>query len=77
MATSGDIAGQQVIGTPRSSVNLGAQVDWPAVVGDWGFLGRVDYSWQDKQYIDEANSGYIPSRATLNLRVGLQKANRH
>jgi iron complex outermembrane receptor protein len=72
LATSGNIAGKNVIGTPASSVNLGAQVNFPLPVSDWGFLGRLDYSWQDKQYIDEANIGYIPSRASVNLRLAVQ-----
>ena len=70
--TSGDLSGQNVIGTPEKTFNGGAQVTWPIFAGRWDFTGRVDYSWQDKIYIDEANSGYIPSRETVNLRLGIR-----
>ena len=72
--TSGNVAGQKIVGTPEASYNLGAQVNLPVGSGDWGFLGRVDYSWQDKVYIDQANAGYIPERRTLNLRMGVNNS---
>jgi outer membrane receptor protein involved in Fe transport len=73
--TSGSVAGRKVIGTPDNSVNFGAQVNYPVGLRDWSFLGRLDYSWQDRTYVDLANAGYIPERNTLNLRVGLDNAN--
>jgi iron complex outermembrane receptor protein len=73
--TSGSLAGQQVIGAPESSFNGGAQVDLPIFGGRWGFRGRVDYSWNDKVYIDDANSGYLGERQTVNLRLGIQDEN--
>lgn len=73
--TSGDITGRKVIGTPESTFNAGVTVTLPLARSDWEFLGRIDYSWQDKQFIDEANSGFIPSRTTVNLRLGMQSHN--
>jgi len=69
--TSGSLAGQQVIGAPESSFNGGAQVDLPILGGRWDFRGRVDYSWNDKVYIDDANSGYLGERQNVNLRLGI------
>jgi len=70
--TSGDVTGRRVIGTPRSSVNAGVQLNLPTGIAGWEFLGRLDYSLQGKVYIDEANAGYLPNRETVNLRAGLQ-----
>lgn len=69
--TSGSIAGKQVAGTPEATLNFGAQARWPMPGGNMDFIARADYAWQDKIYVDEANAGFIPSRETLNLRVGL------
>jgi iron complex outermembrane receptor protein len=74
LVTSGNVAGQKIVGTPEASYNLGAQVNLPVGSGGWEFLGRADYSWQDKVYIDQANAGYIPERRTLNLRLGINNS---
>lgn len=70
--TSGSVAGQKVVGTPDKTFNFGAQVNLPIGDGNLEFVGRADYSWQDKYFIDEANAGFIPQRKTLNLRVGIE-----
>ena len=70
--TSGKLDGQQVIGAPKTTFNGGAQVNWPLPGRDWGLMARLDYIWQDKTFLDEANSGYIPSRETVNLRLGVE-----
>jgi len=67
LATGGDISGKKVVGTPSKTVNLGAQLRFPIFSGRWDFVSRMDYSWQDRQYIDEANVGYIPARTTVDL----------
>jgi iron complex outermembrane receptor protein len=73
--TSGDLSGQNVVGTPEKTFNAGVQVNWPFFQTRWGFRGRLDYSWQDKIYIDEANQGYVPARETVNLRLGIEDGN--
>lgn len=70
--TSGSVAGRRVIGTPRSTVNAGLQLNLPMGSDGWEFIGRLDYSLQGKVYIDEANAGYLPNRETVNLRAGMQ-----
>ena len=70
--TSGDLSGLTPPGTPEKSVNAGIQIDWPLFQSQWDFQGRLGYSWQDRIFIDDANSGYIPSRQTVNLRLGVQ-----
>ncbi|MEC9374739.1 MAG: TonB-dependent receptor [Pseudomonadota bacterium] len=73
--TSGNVAGRKVIGTPETTYNVGAEVSFPVAANAWEFVGRLDYAWLDKIFIDEANSGWIPSRETVNLRVGLRNDN--
>ena len=73
--TNGNIAGRTVIGTPETTVNAGAEVNYPVGLRGWSFLGRVYYSWQSKTYVDLANAAYLPERNTLNLRLGLDNAN--
>ena len=70
--TSGNLAGRTVIGTPEASFNAGAQLTRQVADSGWDLVARLDYSWQDKVYIDEANAGYIPSRETVNLRIGVE-----
>jgi len=73
--STGSVAGKQVIGVSKHSVVVGAGVNAPTGWHDWFFIGRADYSHQSKQYIDEANAGYIPGRGILNLRAGIQNNN--
>ena len=70
--TSGNLDGLTVIGTPEASFNAGSQLTRPVADSGWDLVARLDYSWQDKVYIDEANAGYIPSRETVNLRIGVE-----
>ncbi len=70
--TSGSIAGRKVVGAPDKTFNVGAQVTLPLPAGGMEFFSRVDYSWRDTAFIDEANAGFIPQRDTLNLRIGVQ-----
>ncbi|MDP6415310.1 MAG: TonB-dependent receptor, partial [Gammaproteobacteria bacterium] len=73
--TSGSLDGQNIAGTPEKMFNAGIQVNWPLFETQWDFMGRLDYSWNDKVYIDMANQGYVPSRETVNLRLGIRNDN--
>ncbi|MDP6695452.1 MAG: TonB-dependent receptor [Gammaproteobacteria bacterium] len=73
--TSGSLDGQNIVGTPEKMFNAGIQVNWPLFETQWDFMGRLDYSWNDKVYIDMANQGYVPSRETVNLRLGIRNDN--
>jgi len=70
--TSGSLAGLQVIGAPKSSFNTGVQINLPVLSSSWEFQGRLDYSWKDKVYIDDANAGYLGAREAVNLRLGVR-----
>jgi len=70
--TSGDLAGLVPPGTPETSFNAGMQIDWPLFQSNWAIQGRLDYSWQDRIFIDDANAGFIPERQTVNLRLGIE-----
>ncbi len=70
--TSGGLAGLQVIGVPKTSFNTGVQINLPLASSRWEFQGRLDYSWKDEVYIDEANAGYLGARESVNLRLGVR-----
>ncbi|MBT8422768.1 MAG: TonB-dependent receptor, partial [Gammaproteobacteria bacterium] len=70
--TSGNLDGRKVIGTPDATFNAGVQINRPLQGSGWDLVSRLDYSWQDKVYIDEANAGYLPTRQTVNLRIGVE-----
>jgi iron complex outermembrane receptor protein len=70
--TSGSLAGLRVIGAPKTSFNSGVQINLPMPSGNWEFQGRLDYSWKDKVFIDDANSGYLAARESVNLRLGVR-----
>lgn len=72
--STGDVSGKQVIGVSKKSLVTGLGVDAPIGIRDWAFIARADYSHQSRQYVDEANSGYIPSRSNVNLRAGFRNA---
>jgi len=73
--STGDVSGKQVIGVSKHSVVTGLGLNAATGWADWAVIGRIDYSHQSKQYIDEANAGYIPDYGILNLRLGMQNAN--
>ncbi len=73
--TSGNLAGQKVIGVPETTFNGGVQVNLPFFDTDWEFQGRLDYSWKDEVFLDEANSGFLDSRETVTLRLGIRDDN--
>jgi len=73
--SSGDISGKTVIGQSRHALVTGLGLNIPVGNSDWAVTGRADYSYRSKQYIDEANVGYIGDRNNLNLRAGVRNAN--
>jgi iron complex outermembrane receptor protein len=64
------IGGNQLERTPAFDALLGVNYDTKFSNG-WGFYARGDVTYQTKQFADEANLAYIPSRTLVNASVGL------
>ena len=65
-----DIGGNQLERTPQFDALLGATYETTFSNG-WDFFARADATYQTKQYADEANLAYVPSRAIVNASAGV------
>lgn len=65
-----DISGNQLERTPAFDALLGLNYDTELSNG-WGFDARVDVTYQTKQFADEANLSFLPSRTLVNASLGL------
>lgn len=66
-----DYNGNQVFGVPEYSVNMGTQYRCP-LWGQWGFLGRLDFSGYGKRYFDDANTVEEKPYSLVNAKVGIE-----
>ncbi|MBL0923113.1 MAG: TonB-dependent receptor [Sphingomonadaceae bacterium] len=64
------IGGNQLERTPEFDALLGLNFDTEFSNG-WKFFARGDVTYQTKQYADEANLAFIPSRTLVNASLGL------
>lgn len=64
------IGGNQLERTPAFDGLLGLNYETELSNG-WGFDARVDVTYQTKQFADEANLAFIPSRTLVNVSLGL------
>ena len=64
------IGGNQLERTPAFDALVGLNYD-TKFANDWGFYARADVTYQTKQYADEANLAWIPSRTLVNASIGL------
>jgi iron complex outermembrane receptor protein len=64
------IAGNQLERTPEFDALLGLNYDTEFENG-WGYFARADVTYQTKQYADEANLAWVPSRAIVNASTGV------
>lgn len=67
------ISGNQLPRAPSTKVFGGFQYETPAplpIARDAAFYLRGDVSYQSKQYADETNTAFIPSRTIVNLSTG-------
>lgn len=65
-----DISGNQLERTPAFDALLGVNYDTELSNG-WGLFARADVTYQTKQFADEANLAFIPSRTLVNASLGL------
>ncbi len=64
------IGGNQLERTPAFDALLGLNYDTKFSNG-WGFYARGDVTYQTKQFADEANLAFIPSRTLVNASIGV------
>ncbi len=64
------IAGNQLERTPEFDALLGLNFDTKFSNG-WGFFARADVTYQTKQFADELNLAFVPSRTLVNASTGL------
>lgn len=64
--------GNQLARTSRHQANFTASVFQP-VTPEWEAFGRVDVTYQSKQFITALNEQFTPGRTLVNMRAGLRK----
>jgi len=64
------IGGKQLERTPEFDALVGLNFDTKFSNG-WGFFARADVTYQTKQFADEANLAFIPSRTLVNASTGV------
>ncbi len=64
------ITGNQLERTPEFDALLGLNYDTELNNG-WKLFARADVTYQTKQFVDEANLAFVPSRTLVNASLGL------
>jgi iron complex outermembrane recepter protein len=64
------ISGNQLERTPAFDALLGLNFD-TRLANDWKVFARADVTYQTKQFVDEANLAWVPSRALVNASAGV------
>ena len=72
-STLADLTGNRIPNTPELSINSSATVEWP-VNDRWGFVGQLDFLWEDDIPRDLRASPALYSEAhvDVDLRLALQ-----
>jgi iron complex outermembrane receptor protein len=70
-ATNPNIAGKSLQHSPDDQANVGAQYS-DHFGPDYNWFVRADVTYQSKEFEDEENLSWIPSRTLLNMRAGLK-----
>ena len=69
-ATNPTIAGKSLEHSPNDQADIGVQYA-DHFHGDYNWFARADVTYQSKEYEDEENLSWVPSRTLVNLRAGL------
>lgn len=64
------LGGNQLERVPEFEANGALTYDTEFANG-WGFFARGDVSYRTKQFIDEANLGFVPERTLVNAAMGV------
>ena len=75
LLNGGNVSGNEAPRVPQHSVNLSGV--YTRALGNWGatWFARMDYLWEDKQWISAVNHAYIDATHTLNARIGIENDN--
>jgi iron complex outermembrane receptor protein len=71
-ATNASIAGKTVARSPNDQANLGVEYD-DTFGPDYSWFVRADATYQSKQYEDDQDLSWVPSRTLLNMRAGIKR----
>jgi iron complex outermembrane receptor protein len=69
-ATNPNIAGKSLQHSPDDQADIGVQYA-DHFDGDYNWFVRADATYQSKEYEDEENLSWVPSRTLVNMRAGL------
>jgi iron complex outermembrane receptor protein len=69
-ATNPNIAGKSLQHSPDDQADIGVQYA-DNFGGDYHWFVRADATYQSKEYEDEENLSWVPSRTLVNMRAGL------
>lgn len=70
--STGRADGNQLKDTSKHQLNVGVEVQQPIGIGEWDAFFRTDYAYRSKRYVDAFQVGWVPSRETVNLRLGVR-----
>ena len=69
---NGSIGGNQLQRSPKFKGNAG--IEYSGMLGaSWKYGARLDVTFQDKQFLDEMNISWVPSRTLLNAGLSFEK----
>jgi iron complex outermembrane receptor protein len=71
-STNGSIAGKTVQRSPNDQANLGVEYD-DTFGPDYSWFVRADATYESKQYEDDEDLSWVPSRTLLNMRAGIKR----
>lgn len=70
--SNGSIGGNQLQRAPKFKGNAG--IEFTGMIGaSWKYGARLDVTYQDKQFLDEMNIAWVPSRTLLNASLSFEK----
>lgn len=69
-----DLGGRKLARTPASRAFAG--LDWEAPIGSGAlrYYAHLDVAWQNRQFVDESNTSWVPGRTLTNLTLGLKQS---
>lgn len=70
-APDGDVSGQELPRQPDTQVNANLTFR-DQLRGDWDWYARGDVFYQSSWYVDLPNQAEVPSRTTVNARIGIE-----
>lgn len=72
LVSSGRADGNQLVNASRHHFNFGAEYRRPLGIRRWDVFVRGDVGYRSRRYVDPLNIGWVPSRSTVDLRLGMR-----